>query len=110
MDRELNHNLHSIDKGCLINVGAAFVILFVAVGCSRKSAAQQHSSVISSSAKVQVQQIQNKYGVVVVMRGHQIIVGTPYVPTKEETRQVDNALRKAFGNNFTNYTVVHTVN
>jgi len=40
---------------------------------------------------------------------HTIIVGTAGLATKEQMSQIEVALHRAFGNDFTNYTMVHIV-
>jgi len=71
---------------------------------------QQYSMVApSSTTQAQIDQIRKEFGVVVEVRGHTIVVGTPGLATKEEMSQIADALHRAFGNDFTNYTIAHIV-
>lgn len=95
-------------------IGAALIAGFV-VGCSKDSSEQRHSTVgpnpatDSGTLKTQLDQIRKDYGVVLEVRGHTITVGTPGLATTEEMQKITDALRKAYGDDFTNYTVTHIV-
>jgi hypothetical protein len=100
-----------MSKPHLIISGAASLFVFFTVGCS-----QPHHSVVAPSAvadsgttQAQLDQIRKDFGVVVEVRDHKIIVGTAGLATKEQMSQIEVALHRAFGNDFTNYTMVHIV-
>jgi len=98
-------------KPHLIISGAASLLLYFSVGCSH----QPHSVVAplavadSATTQAQLDQIRKDFGVVVEVRNHKIIVGTAGLATKEQMSQIKVALHRAFGSDFTNYTMVHIV-
>ena len=111
MAQLVRHRPRFMTKPHFITSGAASLLLFFAVGCSH----QQHSVVAppvvtdSATTQAQLDQIRKDFGVVIEIREHKIVVGTAGLATTEQMSQIEIALHKAFGNDFTNYTMVHIV-
>lgn len=99
----------------LIIFGADSLFVSFAIGCSQHSGKPSDSitkptaMADSEAVKARLEKIQKDFGVTVDVHGHQILIGTPGLETTNTMNQIRDALHKVFGDDFTNYTIVHMV-
>jgi hypothetical protein len=99
----------------LIIFGTASLFILFAIGCSQHSGRPPDSvtkpaaMTDSEAVKAQLEKIQKDFGVTVDVHGSQILIGTPGLETTNTMNQIRDALHKVFGDDFTNYTIVHIV-
>ena len=58
------------------------------------------SNVLTADIKARLKQVQDDYGVVVIVHEHQITVGTTGLITKERMKSIKDALHKVVGMDF----------
>lgn len=68
----------------------------------------QSVSSVSVETKARLEKIQKDYGVGVDIYDHRIVVRTVGLITT--SKQIEDALHKAFGDDFTNYTIIFDIN
>jgi hypothetical protein len=81
----------------------------VATSPTHSMSASSEPQALSADTKTKLEQIQKDYGVVVMVHGHVITVGTAGLITNERMSQIKDALHKAFGDDFASYTINNLV-